>query len=150
MDLPEGILRLVGLIFGWLFGWPVRQRVVAGEAVGRLRHGRASLSRDGLARRDRLASLAVGKDRHGIHGGAGEPTGILVPHAAGPSRPHAPHCSGGNHQCARRPADHPGGDQCRLEWRHGARRARDLLRKYQLHGQGDYRDQLRRPIGHHD
>jgi len=23
VDLPEGILRLVGLIFGWLFGWPL-------------------------------------------------------------------------------------------------------------------------------
>jgi hypothetical protein len=23
LDLPEGILRLLGLIFGWLFGWPL-------------------------------------------------------------------------------------------------------------------------------
>lgn len=24
MDLLEGILRLLGLILGWLFGWPLR------------------------------------------------------------------------------------------------------------------------------
>ena len=24
MDLLEGVLRLVGLILGWLFGWPLR------------------------------------------------------------------------------------------------------------------------------
>jgi hypothetical protein len=24
MDLPEGILRLAGLILNWLFGWPIR------------------------------------------------------------------------------------------------------------------------------
>jgi hypothetical protein len=23
VDLPEGFLRLVGLILGWLFGWPL-------------------------------------------------------------------------------------------------------------------------------
>jgi hypothetical protein len=23
VDLPEGIARLLGLIFGWLFGWPL-------------------------------------------------------------------------------------------------------------------------------
>jgi hypothetical protein len=24
MDLPEGVFRLVGLVLGWLFGWPLR------------------------------------------------------------------------------------------------------------------------------